>query len=236
MKTNNYLISVSAALALTAVSCSSAHAGSEASVEPQKSHAIFGSFTYEGNDDFYKANPLKSENEFYNPVLPGWYSDPSVCTNGKGDYYLVTSTFTYYPGVPVFHSRDLMNWEQIGYVLSRPSQLQNLEKQHVSGGIFAPAIAYNPANQTYYMITTNVGAGNFFVKTKDPAGEWSDPIMLPQVQGIDPAFFFDEDGKGYIVNNDDAPTTLPNTTVTAPCASLSLIPPPTSVSASARLL
>ena len=209
MKTNNYLISVSAALALTAVSCSSAHAGSEASVEPQKSHAIFGSFTYEGNDDFYKANPLKSENEFYNPVLPGWYSDPSVCTNGKGDYYLVTSTFTYYPGVPVFHSRDLMNWEQIGYVLSRPSQLQNLEKQHVSGGIFAPAIAYNPANQTYYMITTNVGAGNFFVKTKDPAGEWSDPIMLPQVQGIDPAFFFDEDGKGYIVNNDDAPNNAP---------------------------
>ncbi|MDE6403577.1 MAG: glycoside hydrolase family 43 protein, partial [Muribaculaceae bacterium] len=110
---------------------------------------------------------------------------------------------------PLYHSRDLVNWEQIGHVLSRPSQLRNLEKQHVSGGIFAPAISYNPANKTYYMITTNVGDGNFFVKTQDPFGEWSDPIMLPEVQGIDPAFFFDEDGKGYIVNNDDAPEGKP---------------------------
>lgn len=77
------------------------------------------------------------------------------------------------------------------------------------GGIFAPDISYNPANKTYYMITTNVGDGNFFVKTQDPFGEWSDPIMLLEIQGIDPAFFFDEDGKGYIVNNDDAPDGKP---------------------------
>jgi alpha-N-arabinofuranosidase len=133
--------------------------------------------------------------------LPGWYSDPSICTNGE-DYFLVTSTFTYFPGVPIFHSRDLVNWKQIGHVLDRPSQLVNIQGQHVSGGIFAPAIEYNPHNETYYMITTNVGAGNFFVKTQDPFGEWSDPIMLPDVQGIDPSFFFDEDGKAYIVNND----------------------------------
>ncbi|WP_300909886.1 glycoside hydrolase family 43 protein [Muribaculum intestinale] len=188
-----------------AVSCATA----SADIEPQKSHAIFSSFTYEGNDDYYAANPLASDSSFYNPVLPGWYSDPSVCTNGEGDYYLVTSTFTYFPGVPIFHSRDLVNWEQKGHVLTRPSQLQNMEKQHVSGGIFAPDIAYNPANKTYYMITTNVGSGNFFVKTQDPTGEWSDPVMLPEVQGIDPAFFFDEDGKAYIVNNDDAPNGAP---------------------------
>lgn len=174
-----------------------------------KSVALFDYFTYKGNDDFYISNPLSGEDYFYNPILPGWYSDPSVCTNGEGDYFLVTSTFTYFPGVPIFHSRDLVNWKQIGHVLNRASQLVNMEGQHVSGGIFAPAISYNPQNKTYYMITTNVGAGNFFVKTQDPFGEWSEPVMLPEVGGIDPSFFFDEDGKAYIVNNDDAPNNKP---------------------------
>lgn len=182
---------------------------SKTAIAPQSSVAIFDSFSYAGDDAYYQQNPLPDESSYYNPVLAGWYSDPSICTNGKGDYFLVTSTFTFFPGVPIFHSRDLINWNQIGHVLSRPSQLVNIEKQHVSGGIFAPDISYNPANQTYYMVTTNVGAGNFFVKTQDPFGEWSDPIMLPEVAGIDPAFFFDEDGKGYIVNNDDAPDNNP---------------------------
>ncbi len=167
----------------------------------KKSTALFDHFVYKGEDDFYKENPLPGTEYFYNPILPGWYSDPSICTNGE-DYFLVTSTFTYFPGVPLFHSKDLVNWKQVGHVLDRPSQLVNMDGQHVSGGIFAPAIEYNPHNETYYMITTNVGAGNFFVKTQDPFGDWSDPIMLPDVQGIDPSFFFDEDGKAYIVNND----------------------------------
>ena len=170
---------------------------------------MFDDFVYQGDDDFYKENPLPDGASFYNPILPGWYSDPSICTNGEGDYFLVTSTFTYFPGVPIFHSRDLVNWKQVGNVLTRPSQLVNMKGQHVSGGIFAPAISYNPHNKTYYMVTTNVGAGNFFVKTQDPFGEWSDPIMLPEVGGIDPSFFFDEDGKAYIVNNDDAPDGKP---------------------------
>ena len=174
-----------------------------------KSVALFDYFSYKGNDDFYISNPLSGEDYFYNPILPGWYSDPSVCTNGEGDYFLVTSTFTYFPGVPIFHSKDLVNWKQIGHVLNRASQLVNMEGQKVSGGIFAPAISYNPHNKTYYMVTTNVGAGNFFVKTQDPFGEWSEPIMLPEVGGIDPSFFFDEDGKAYIVNNDEAPDNKP---------------------------
>lgn len=174
-----------------------------------KSVALFDNFTYKGNDDFYISNPLVNENDFYNPILPGWYSDPSICTNGEGDYFLVTSTFTYFPGVPIFHSKDLVNWKQIGHILDRPSQLVNMNGQNVSGGIFAPAISYNPHNKTYYMITTNVGAGNFFVKTQDPFGEWSDPIMLPEVTGIDPSFFFDDNGDAYIINNDDAPDNKP---------------------------
>lgn len=174
-----------------------------------ESVALFDNFTYKGDDTFYKENPLPDSESFYNPILPGWYSDPSICTNGEGDYFLVTSTFTYFPGVPIFHSTDLVNWKQVGHVLSRPSQLVNMKGQHVSGGIFAPAISYNPHNKTYYMITTNVGAGNFFVKTQNPFGEWSDPIRLPEVGGIDPSFFFDEDGRAYIVNNDDAPDNKP---------------------------
>ncbi len=194
-------------LGISTASCSSKK-------EPQlpligKSVALFDNFTYRGEDDFYTTNPLPGEDYFYNPILPGWYSDPSICSNGEGDYFLATSTFTYFPGVPLFHSRDLVNWKQIGHILDRPSQLVNMEGQGVSGGIFAPAISYNSHNKTYYMITTNVGAGNFFVKTQDPFGKWSDPIMLPEVQGIDPSFFFDEDGKAYIVNNDDAPDNKP---------------------------
>ena len=167
--------------------------------------AVFERFTYEGKDAVYTAHPLPGADAAYNPILPGWYSDPSFCTNGEGDYFLVTSTFSYFPGVPIFHSRDLVNWKQIGHVLDRPSQLTGLDRQHTSGGIFAPDIKYNPANGTYYMITTNVGTGSFLVKTKDPFGPWSEPILLPQVQGIDPSLFFDDDGKAYIVNNDDAP-------------------------------
>ena len=173
--------------------------------EIEKGTALFDNFTYQGKDHFYDQNPLPDEQSFYTPILPGWYSDPSICTNGEGDYFLVTSTFTYFPGVPIFHSRDLVNWKQVGHVLSRPSQLVNMVGQHVSGGIFAPAISYNPHNKTYYMITTNVGAGNFYVKTQDPFGEWSDPISVPEVGGIDPSIFFDDDGKAYVVNNDEAP-------------------------------
>ena len=123
------------------VSC----AGSSAQLAViEKGVAFFDNFSYVGNDAFYRNNPLPSEDSFYTPILPGWYSDPSICTNGEGDYFLVTSTFVYFPGVPIFHSRDLVNWKQVGYVLSRPSQVVNMQRQQVSGGIFAPAISYNP--------------------------------------------------------------------------------------------
>lgn len=190
-------------------SCTLGAKGTEREPLLNDSIALFDFFEYRGNDDIYKANPLSDKSEFYSLLLPGSYPDPSICSNGKGDYFLATSTFVYYPGVPLFHSRDLVNWRQVGHILDRPSQLVNMEGQHVSGGIFAPDIAYNPYNNTYYMITTNVGVGNFFVKTTDPYGSWSDPILLPEVKGIDPSFFFDEDGSAYIINSDDAPDNKP---------------------------
>lgn len=190
---------------LGALSTLTACQTSQAEAIPLNDAAVFEFFNYKGMDDFYANNPLPDKSSYYNPILPGWNSDPSICTNGEGDYFIATSSFTYVPGVPLYHSRDLVNWRQIGHVLTRESQMKNFRHQHVSGGIFAPDIKYNPANKTYYMITTNVGAGNFFVKTQDPFGEWSDPVYLPEVQGIDPLFFFDNDGRAYIVNNDDAP-------------------------------
>ncbi len=175
------------------------------SVKAPEGTALFDNFNYEGCDDFYAQNPLPGDDYVYNPMLAGWYSDPSICTNGEGDYFIVTSSFTFFPGVPIFHSRDLVNWEQIGHVLDRPEHLPHLDGQRISGGIYAPDIKYNKANKTYYMITTDVAGGNFYVKTQDPWGDWSDPIYLPAVKGIDPSFFFDEDGRAYVVNNDDAP-------------------------------
>ena len=104
---------------------------------------------------------------FQNPILPGFYPDPSICRAGD-DYYLITSSFGFFPGVPIFHSKDLVNWEQIGHVLDRPSQL-NLDGAGISGGIYAPTIRYH--NGTFYMITTNItNGGNFIVTAENPAG------------------------------------------------------------------
>ena len=135
---------------------------------------------------------------FRNPIIPGFYPDPSICRVGE-DYYLVTSTFEYFPGVPIFHSRDLVHWQQIGHVLDRPSQL-DLDGIKPSHGIYAPTIRYHDG--TFYVITTNVGKrGNFVVTATDPAGPWSDPFWLDDAPGIDPSLLFDDDGRVYYTGN-----------------------------------
>ncbi|MFW6267495.1 MAG: glycoside hydrolase family 43 protein [Marinilabiliaceae bacterium] len=161
--------------------------------------ATFHWFEYQGDDEFYNNHSL-DENEYFNPVLSGFYPDPSVCRKGD-DYYLVNSTFSFFPGVPIFHSTDLVNWKQLGHVLNRPLQL-NITNQEISEGIFAPAISYNPNNDLFYMVTTFVGGmGNFFVTAEDPAGPWSDPVKLNDLPGIDPSFFFDDNGQAWLVHN-----------------------------------
>lgn len=140
---------------------------------------------------------------YRNPVIPGFHPDPSICRVGD-DFYLVNSSFGYFPGVPLSHSKDLIHWEQIGNVLDRQSQL-NLKGASSWLGIYAPTIRYDRG--TYYMITTNVGnGGNFMVTAKDPRGPWSEPIQLQQ-QGIDPSLYF-ENGKCYMVSNPDNTITL----------------------------
>ena len=137
-----------------------------------------------------------SAQEYRNPVIPGYHPDPSVCRVGD-TFYLVNSSFQYFPGVPIFQSKDLVHWQQIGNVLDRESQLP-LKGATSWLGIYAPTIRYHEG--TYYMITTNVGnGGNFMVTAKDPRGPWSEPIWLKQ-QGIDPSLYF-ENGKCYMVSN-----------------------------------
>jgi xylan 1,4-beta-xylosidase len=127
---------------------------------------------------------------FRNPVLPGFHPDPSVCRVGS-DFYLVTSSFEYFPGIPIFHSRDLVRWQQVGHCLTRPSQLP-LEGANASGGVWAPTIRHHAG--VFYMTTTNVSlGGNFIVTAGAPEGPWSEPIRVAQ-PGIDPSLFFEDDG------------------------------------------
>lgn len=139
--------------------------------------------------------------KFMNPVLRGMYPDPSMCAAG-GKYYMVCSSFCYFPGVPLFESDDMINWRQIGHCLTRRSQLP-LEDAGTAGGIYAPTIRYN--NGRFYMVVTNVsGPGNFYVWTDDIYGEWSEPVTVGQ-SGIDPSLFFDDDGRVYFISNGNDP-------------------------------
>ena len=142
---------------------------------------------------------------YSNPIIPGFHPDPSICRVGD-DYYLATSTFEYFPGVPIFHSTDLIHWEQIGHCLTRESQLP-LQGCRSSGGIYAPTIRHQDG--IFYMTTTNVtGGGNFFVTATDPAGPWSEPIWV-DAGGIDPSFFFDDDGSVYYQTSHDSESGKP---------------------------
>jgi xylan 1,4-beta-xylosidase len=141
-----------------------------------------------------------SDMHYHNPVISGFHPDPSICRVGE-DYYLVTSSFEYFPGVPLFHSRDLVHWRQIGHCLTRASQLL-LHQARASGGIYAPTIRYH--HGVFYMITTNVtGGGHFYVHTRDPFGAWSEPVWI-QGEGIDPSLFFDEDERVYFTHTGPA--------------------------------
>ncbi len=153
---------------------------------------------------FTSLNNSSAQNNktFNNPILAGFYPDPSIC-RVRSDYYLVNSTFSYFPGIPIFQSKDLVNWKQIGSAMDRLEQL-DLNGRGVSEGIFAPAIRYH--NGIFYITCTFVGGGgNFIVTSKNPTGPWSDPVWIPQINGIDPSMFFDDNGKAYIIYNSIPP-------------------------------
>ena len=137
--------------------------------------------------------------DFANPVIAGFSPDPSICRVGE-DYYLVCSSFEYFPGVPVYHSRDLVNWELISYCLTTPTQLP-LNDCRSSSGIYAPTIGYHDG--VFYMITTNYAdKGQFYVTATDPRRPWSDPVWV-NAMNADPSLLFDDDGKTYVVHPDN---------------------------------
>lgn len=141
--------------------------------------------------------------QFQNPILSGFYPDPSICRVGE-DYYLVNSSFVYFPGLPIFHSRDLVHWEQIGYAITRENTFdyQNCE---TSLGLWAPTIRYHEG--TFYIVNTFVSGGrevnrdNFIITASHPAGPWSKPVFIKGADGIDPSLFFDDDGRMWYAGN-----------------------------------
>ncbi len=155
--------------------------------------AKFDRFTYQGRS-IEQVKPQAGE--YLNPIIAGYYPDPSVTRVGK-DYYLVNSSFAHFPGLPIFHSTDLVHWTQIGNAIDRPGQL-DFSGRSVSEAVFAPDISYHDG--TFYIVNTCVQCrGNFVITAKDPAGPWSDPIWLP-FEGIDPSIYWEGD-RAYIVNN-----------------------------------
>jgi beta-glucosidase len=162
---------------------------------PAEVGVSFDWFEYRGHDEMFE-QPLRA-GQFRNPILSGFHSDPSI-TRAGDKFYLVNSTFTYFPAIPVYESRDLVHWRQVGNVVDRPSQL-NFDGLGVSRGVFAPSIEYHEG--TFYVLSTAIDSGGNFVSTaRDPAGPWSDPVGLP-IDGIDPALFIDTDGRAYVLNN-----------------------------------
>ncbi len=142
--------------------------------------------------DLQAQTALKS---FKNPILSGFYPDPSICRVGD-TYYMVNSSFEWFPGLPIHRSKDLVNWEKIGHGLHRPDQIVYKDGLRNSNGIFAPTIRYR--NGTFYIITTMVGQkGNFIITAKNPEGPWSDPMWIENAPGIDPSLFWDDDGRCY---------------------------------------
>lgn len=159
----------------------------------QAAPARFDRFTYSGQSiEKVDVKP----GEYRNPILTGYYPDPSIKRVGD-DYYLVNSSFAHFPGLPIFKSKDLVNWTQIGNAIDRPEQL-DFKGRRISEAVFAPDISYHDG--TFYIINTCVECkGNFVITAKDPAGPWSNPIWLP-FEGIDPSIYWEGD-KAYIVNN-----------------------------------
>lgn len=145
---------------------------------------------------------MSGPGRYSNPIIPGFHPDPSICRVG-GDFFLVTSSFSCFPGLPVFHSRDLTHWRRIANALDRPSQL-DLDGAGHSRGLFAPTIRH--WRGTFYLVCTQVDrVGTFVVTATDPRGPWSEPVRLLGAEGIDPSLFFDDDGRCWYTGTRPAP-------------------------------
>ena len=145
-------------------------------------------------------SPDNGDGTYTNPVINADYSDPDVCVGASGeDYYLTASSFNCIPGLPILHSRDLVNWEIIGYALKELEPKEVFNKPAHGKGVWAPSIRYH--NGEYYIYWGDPDYGVFMAKTKNPAGEWEKPVCVIAGQGmIDTTPLWDDDGRCYLVN------------------------------------
>ncbi len=154
-------------------------------------------FSYVAYDGHSQEDAKAGPGQYVNPVLSGYYPDPSITRAGR-DYYLVNSSFAHFPGLPIFHSRDLVSWTQIGNAIDRPGML-DFSGLGVSRGVFAPDISFHDGR--FWIVNTCVDCGgNFVITATDPRGPWSDPVWFG-FDGIDPSLFWDDDGRVWLINN-----------------------------------
>jgi xylan 1,4-beta-xylosidase len=180
------MASATAAAALAPSAASAADAGSQAS---------FSWVSYDGSD---RGQVPPASTQFRNPIIPGFAPDPSI-VRVRDDYYLINSSFAFYPGIPIYHSRDLVNWQQLGNAIDRPGQF-DFSGLGIARAIFAPTIRWHDG--LFYIVGTCVDCGfNFLITAKNPAGPWSDPQWLGSIDGVDPDLFIDHDGRAWVVNN-----------------------------------
>jgi xylan 1,4-beta-xylosidase len=185
---------------LFAILCSGAPLSSPAApalAADTGSEATFAWVSYAGHDpaeDAFPATPA----QYRNPIIPGFAPDPSI-VRVRDDYYLINSSFAFYPGIPIYHSRDLVNWEQIGNAIDRPRQF-DFSGLGIARAVFAPTLRWHDG--WFYIIGTCVECGsNFLISARNPAGPWSEPVWLTSVDGVDPDLFIDDDGRAWVANN-----------------------------------
>ena len=182
----------SSALSAFLLGAVSAHAASDSGAT-----ATFSAISYTAHNPFDDVAPLK-HNQFRNPIIPGFHPDPSIVRVGD-DYYLVNSSFAYYPGLPLFHSRDLVHWAQIGNAIDRPDMF-DFQGLGIARAVFAPTLRFHDG--VFFIINTcEECGGNFIITARNPAGPWSKPVFLNEVDGIDTDLFFDDDGRVWVANN-----------------------------------
>ena len=187
-------IAIAAAAAILTSGCNS-------DIKVSPGQAYFASFTYTGNDPLFDPANL-GNGEIFNPILQGSYSDATICRKGN-DYYMVTSNYAFFPGIPVLHSTDLVNWEQICYAFPTEQHLFNTSLRSEQG-LFPTTIRYDKNDDMFYITGTLVGGGGHFIsKAKNPAGPWTTPEWLYGFGGVHPSLFFDDNGKAYLINQGD---------------------------------
>ncbi|MCQ2975460.1 MAG: glycoside hydrolase family 43 protein [Bacteroidales bacterium] len=171
--------------------------GCDPSLNINSGQAFFKYFKYESNDPYFDST-LLTKGKIFNPILQGTYPEPSICRKGN-DYYMVVSTYSLFPAIPIFHSTDLVNWEHINYALPTEKECLNTSLRS-NEGIYPPTIRYNKEQDMFYISGTFVGGGgHFIISSKDPAKKWSTPEYLYGMVGIHASLFFDDDGKTYLI-------------------------------------